>query len=322
MPGSRDSGFLGKLAGALQHEWDTTTCLVTRTVPTGQWDCTIDPVTVTFQNYQIVPWVGGGPVVVTPPAIHTVPTSDMVDHVHNNAHEVPTIQAVLGRADAVSSTPPETHNVPPIATEIECHFHQVTFEYGLQTRAIAPWRHQFEKLEPVNIPIPSIKKKLVVQKVPTRWPRKAPDTFTKRFTIRTKVQPGSSRFLLSPWVKQPISVLKIPNTLKNLFRKTLADKHKTFRKNIRINRVYPSMQMDLYQNIQPDSKGGLVCQPKSQAFRDRMRAGGGVIASAIEAGKQRANQTAYLVIGQRLDTQETVRALVPLDEIMDALELS
>ncbi len=111
---------------------------------------------------------------------------------------------------------------------------------------------------------------------------------------------STNRFHLMAIRKSPIPPHRFTPDQRDRFRRALADKGQTLPANVQLKMVYARMDMTLYSSMQQDEHGVLLCVPKPEAVGKQARGGG------------RA-PLAYLVFGNRLDNQQGLRALVPIE---------
>jgi hypothetical protein len=119
-------------------------------------------------------------------------------------------------------------------------------------------------------------------------------------TLRGRTQSCPKPLFGLPIIKVPIPLHRFSPETKAQFRKALAEKTGTHPSKMLITLVYDRITMSIFKSISQDERGVLVCYPKPEALGQTRRLG-------------TASGTCYLVFGQRLDTKETVNALVPVD---------
>lgn len=111
-----------------------------------------------------------------------------------------------------------------------------------------------------------------------------------------------------PILKYSVPLHRFSYSMKERFRKALAEKADTRPGNIQLTVVYDRMIMNMFSSFSQDSRGNMVCYPKPELVgRSRLKL------SDSDATNIR-NAPVYLVYGVRLDNQEAVRALVPVSE--------
>lgn len=122
--------------------------------------------------------------------------------------------------------------------------------------------------------------------------------------VQTRTEAGN-RFYAMPIKKSPIPPHRFSAELRELFRKTLAEKEKIHPANVQLRLIFERMDMSLYSSLQQDEQGNLLCTPKSEFI-------GQNTGKTTLAGKTPPTQTAYLVFGTRLDNKADLKALVPV----------
>lgn len=111
---------------------------------------------------------------------------------------------------------------------------------------------------------------------------------------------GTGRFHLMALRKSPIPPHRFTPGQRDRFRQALAEKGRTVPANIQLKMVYARLDMTAFSSMQQDEHGTLLCVPKPEAV-------------GRNAGSGRRAPLVYLVFGNRLDNQQSLRALVPID---------
>jgi hypothetical protein len=104
------------------------------------------------------------------------------------------------------------------------------------------------------------------------------------------------------------------------FQKALAEKAQTKPLNIRVTLVYDRMNMPLFSSLSQDKQGQMVCVPKSSLIGKNHPAWDkiGSRYSLLSKNENDAKPSLfYLVFGLKLDTQQPVRAVVPVSALED-----
>lgn len=119
-----------------------------------------------------------------------------------------------------------------------------------------------------------------------------------------------ARFYALPIRKASIPPHRFTLAQRERFRQALAEKAGTHPANVQLKVVFGRMHMALYNSIQPDEQGNLLCIPKGELLgRNRELQSAKALLSAT------ASDMTYLAIGTRLDTKADIRALVPVEII-------
>jgi hypothetical protein len=196
----------------------------------------------------------------------------------------------------------------PVYDELTFESQGISFE-NLGTPSCKRWPIQAMQTQ-------SLKKTL--DKIPspiTRATMSGPITTKSRSAMdklsRTAVK-SDSRFYALPIRKTAIPPHRFSLSVREQFRKALAEKAKTYPANVQLKVVFERMHMALYASIQPDELGHFLCVPKSELLgRNREAAA----SQAILNHHASAGNATYLVVGIRLDNKEDIRALVPVSSI-------
>jgi hypothetical protein len=194
----------------------------------------------------------------------------------------------------------------PALSQASQAWHQVTFENiarpKLQEKKATPFPKNQQKM--VIPPKPSLKV-LQLQTVKDTLSAKRLDL--KTFTPKAKLTP--SRLYCLPIHKAPVPLHRFSAEMKERFKKALAEKAKTTPANIQIKIVYDRMEMTQFGAMVQDTRGNLICTPKSELVgKNHLR--------SVAPHRASQPQLVYLVFGTRLDTQESLRALVPAEGVV------
>lgn len=126
------------------------------------------------------------------------------------------------------------------------------------------------------------------------------------------------RYYALPIRKASIPPHRFSPEARERFRQALADKSGTQPGNVQLKMIYERMNMGLYAGIQVDETGSLMCTPKSEMIGRNAERTSGVSSRLSQAAA--GSESSYLVLGVRLDTKADIRALVPVEGILDASE--
>lgn len=107
---------------------------------------------------------------------------------------------------------------------------------------------------------------------------------------------GLHRLRQLPLQRTAIPPHRFSSDKRRYLREQLAKKTGTHPGNVTLQVVYDRLDMSLFASIDKDDRGHLLCYPKTDA-------------SSLK--KAKAGQGAYLVFGTRVDTGDTLRALIP-----------
>lgn len=127
--------------------------------------------------------------------------------------------------------------------------------------------------------------------------------------IKSKENP---RLFALPIRKLPIPPHRFSPTIREIFRRTLAEKAGTRPDNVQLKVVFERMNVAFYTSIQQDEQGHLLCVPKNELIGKNALGRQG---QALLARMAQNTENAYLVVGFRLDNKQDIRAMVPVDKI-------
>ncbi len=157
-----------------------------------------------------------------------------------------------------------------------------------------------------------------------QFPADALQITLKSSTPRRQVDPGTfktrsiadPRFLTLPLRKAPIPPHRFRMEVRAVFRKFLADSVGTHPDNVNLKYIFEQLEVRLFSGIQQDAQGFLLCTPRPDfTGKVLVRA---IRTSTLPARQETAapaNAISYLVIGNRLDNNQLIRALVPLSSV-------
>jgi hypothetical protein len=193
----------------------------------------------------------------------------------------------------------------PVYDELEFESHGISFD-NLGTPSNRAWPIQ---------PMHTHSQRKIIEKIPSpaMYTNSGGPITTKSRSILDKLAKtavkSDPRFYALPIRKAAIPPHRFSLTVREQFRKALAEKARTNPANVQLKIVFERMHMALYASIQPDELGHFLCVPKSELLgRNRDSAGSKAILNQHSA----AGQATYLVVGIRLDNKEDIRALVPV----------
>ncbi len=110
-----------------------------------------------------------------------------------------------------------------------------------------------------------------------------------------------------PLIKSAIPMHHFSVAQRDRFRKALAEKAKTRPTNVMVSVVYDRMILSLFNSFSQDTRGNMVCYPRSELLGKQRRSG-----QEEPASTSIRNRPVYLIYGTRLDTQESVRTILPI----------
>jgi hypothetical protein len=147
---------------------------------------------------------------------------------------------------------------------------------------------------------------------------------------RTPFQSGTARMNRMPVRKKPVPLHRFSLAMRQRFRQALSEKSGAPFDQIQLLLVYDRLDMTLYGSILKDEQGDLICTPKSAApVVEKKHA---TPPRGIERWRERPQSEAsepsrlvmpdslrnvYLILGLRLDTQQEIRALIPMADWID-----
>jgi hypothetical protein len=218
------------------------------------------------------------------------------------------IPVTLGEGGEAAHVKPVLRRMP-IFGEKPLTWHQITFE-GIRKPRTRFWAippkpkvlsrgTQFERLtaKPRQLVIPS-----------------SQHVSQRRLAFgfeRLGTRPFPGKYFVLPIIKTSVPLSRFGSELTIKFRKALAEKGQTSLTNTRVTLVYDRMNMALFTSLSQDSRGNMVCIPKSELVGKNHPHWGRSVPQSLNKGIASA-ATFYLVFGQRLDNQAPLRALVPV----------
>ena len=118
--------------------------------------------------------------------------------------------------------------------------------------------------------------------------------------LKTRVKDMPSSMWRLPFYKNAIPAHRFDRETKERFRSTLAKKAQTVPANIQIRLVFDRMNMTLFENMEQDKQGKLMCHPKSRYIGKNW----------ARYHHEADRQPMYLVFGAVMNTGKSVSALV------------
>lgn len=119
------------------------------------------------------------------------------------------------------------------------------------------------------------------------------------------------RLFSLPIRKMPIPPHRFSQAVRDVFRSALAEKAGTKASNVQLKVIFERMNVAFYTSIQQDEQGHLLCVPKNELVgRNAQSKTGQVMLERLTQN----TETAYLVVGFRLDNKQDIRAMVPVDK--------
>lgn len=128
---------------------------------------------------------------------------------------------------------------------------------------------------------------------------------------KTQVRENPRLFAL-PIRKLPVPPHRFSPTIREIFRRTLAEKAGTRPDNVQLKVVFERMNVAFYTSIQQDEHGHLLCVPKNELIGKNAL---GKQGQALLERLSHNTENAYLVVGFRLDNRQDIRAMVPVDKV-------
>lgn len=126
---------------------------------------------------------------------------------------------------------------------------------------------------------------------------------------------NTPRYYALPIRKAAIPPHRFSPAMREKFRQALAEKAGTHEGNVQLKMIFERMNMGLYSAIQADDSGSLLCTPKSELLgRNAETSAGQAMMHQLSVG----SEASYLVMGVRLDNKTDIRALVPVEIVMDS----
>lgn len=292
MSGSRDH-FPEKLKRELQ----STLMLLMKSLGHHAVDLTL-PVTLTIFQIALSAKSYTAPVRVRPPESYTTQPLKRSIEVQIGALDLEA-HLVEGGACAFDVV---THAERPL-NELQPALHAVGFASMV---ARASRKLVIDAIEPARVMAEPVSMKLSDEAAQARATSIQPiPAVSRRIALEEVYQ--RSRPIPSPLFGLPLRKIPVPPhrfsvALKERFKRTLAEKNKTHAANIQLNIIFDKMDMSLFASISQDEYGHLLCHPKPEHLGK----------NAPNAKTRFEGAPAYLVFGTRLDTGESVKALVPI----------
>jgi hypothetical protein len=122
------------------------------------------------------------------------------------------------------------------------------------------------------------------------------------------------RYYALPIRKASVPPHRFSIEVRDKFRQALAEKAGTHPGNVQLKMIFERMNMGLFSAIQVDETGNLMCTPKTELLgRNAETPAGKAMFHQLSVG----SEASYLVLGVRLDNKADIRALVPIESLMD-----
>ncbi len=126
---------------------------------------------------------------------------------------------------------------------------------------------------------------------------------TRHFdALKGRAQPFSKAMYGLPFIRKALPSHRFSAESRQVFRQALAEKVKTTPSNVLINRIYDRVNRSQFQSISQDERGQLVCVPKLNYVGQKRKT-------------EFSQTTAFLIMGQKLDTKENISVLVPVADL-------
>lgn len=143
-----------------------------------------------------------------------------------------------------------------------------------------------------------------------------PDPFrTKNLSLKDQFPKATvrehPRLFSLPIRKMPIPPHRFSQAVRDVFRSALAEKAGTKASNVQLKVIFERMNVAFYTSIQQDEQGHLLCVPKNELVGRNAQSKTG---QALLERLRLNTENAYLVVGFRLDNQQDIRAMVPVDK--------
>ena len=181
--------------------------------------------------------------------------------------------------------------------------------YRLDVPAIAPARKDLLRA----VPISSLKSIIGQQ---SQFKPVEPTVITTSLLDRLTKHPKSwvtpRRFYQLPMLRRPLPLYRFSQTHKDWFRKALAGKAGIGEARIQVTRVYDRIDLNTVDGFEIDPQGQLWITPKANLV--------GEAAKRAKLSSPDVDKSAWIVLGTRLDTQESIRAVVPVGIVQQALQ--
>jgi hypothetical protein len=124
----------------------------------------------------------------------------------------------------------------------------------------------------------------------------------------------NARYYALPIRKASIPPHRFSLAMRERFRQALAEKAGTHEGNVQLKMIFERMNMGLFSAIQADESGSLMCTPKGELLgRNAETLAGQALLRQLSVG----SEASYLVLGVRLDHKTDIRALVPVESLME-----
>lgn len=201
--------------------------------------------------------------------------------------------------------------------DIPCHFEQIALNEPIfSANNITCHPVSFENLGKAKIqyptpkPFPIAKPRTQQQAVPKlatlprSWSLQGLKTIsrnqnTEKLRARHQVMPA--KLWMLPIRRSPLPPHRFTTEQRDRFRTALAEKSGTSPNNVQIKVIFDRLTMSMFSAIDQDERGNLLCSPKAELLGKK-------------AGLLPQQTTTYLIMGSRIDTGASIRALVPSEE--------
>jgi hypothetical protein len=264
-------------------------------------------------------------------------TEDNIDHCQTQSLDLPPILATIAK-DSHQETPVKVRRLAcriPAAMSTKGNISHIK----AHTHDIETWRLRslkwhlvtFEKISQPGIShlkLDGFKTPHVFEKHITQFrvhiqsmPIPTSHTKAKLFpfdNLSVKVKDAPGKCYAQAILRQSVPLIRFDANEMLCFQKALAEKAQTKPINIKVTLVYDRMNMPLFSSLSQDKQGQMVCIPKSNLIGKNHPAwdklGGHYSLLSKNEGTSKPTLF-YLVFGLRMDTQQPVRAVVPISAL-------
>jgi len=214
------------------------------------------------------------------------------------AHRYPLLPAEADLASVSCAMAPVMCHAPLLEPG-QAVLHGVSFESMKRCEShavsLGQWDSNTLPVKSLSSPVPLAKTKKLEAKKPVARQNQRPVS-----TIKTKAWDCPPNLWGLPMSRTPIPTHRFSTQMKDRFRQTLAQKANTSTANIQIRLVFDRMNMALFQNIEQDKQGRLMCYPKSKYIGKNW-------ATYIQEAER---MPMYLVFGTVISSGQNINALV------------
>ncbi len=150
-------------------------------------------------------------------------------------------------------------------------------------------------------------------------------------SIKTRPQNIPNRFWTMPIKKTPIPPHRFAPFIRDQFRRKLSEKASTVPANVQIQFVFDRMDITIFQKMENDNNGNLLCFPKAESLSLSAMLSKPTVHSTKQLLKSAAKRTisqarntpsatppsepVLLIFGQRIDNKESISMIVPVSQI-------